>query len=77
MCLEQKNMEQRENEAEQVETYGAAVCQKCGAELPVMAECYPTECPACAGRTFYPLRPKEEKREKAALQDEMIEEYTL
>ncbi|MCZ8514790.1 hypothetical protein O9H85_20665 [Paenibacillus filicis] len=56
----------REHDEAELETYGVAVCQKCGAELPLMAECYPTVCGECGGNTFYPIQPKPRKPDKAA-----------
>lgn len=70
------NRERKENE---LETYSAAVCQKCGAELPLLAECYPTECEACSGHTYYPIGPKPRKPDKAASLPDvgLIDEYML
>lgn len=73
------NSADRERNEAELETYAAAVCQKCGAELPVMAECYPTECGECGGNKFYPIRPKPRKPDKAAFLPNVgvIDDYSL
>jgi|GEM_PF-2693864 len=67
---------------QELDTYGATVCRQCGAELPALAECYPTECAQCGGRRFYAIRPAPKRRpkpDKAAFLPDVgvIDDYTL
>ncbi|KIL41667.1 hypothetical protein SD70_06010 [Gordoniibacillus kamchatkensis] len=68
----------RRREEEELETYTVHVCQSCGAELPIMAECYPTVCAACGGTKFYQIEPKPNKPDKAAFLPGtgIIDDYT-
>ncbi|MFC0212213.1 hypothetical protein ACFFK0_07035 [Paenibacillus chartarius] len=74
-----KDHAKRIKEEEELETFAVHVCQRCGEELPVLAECYPTECGACGGKTFYPIAPKPEKPQKAEFLPKVgiIDDYTL